>query len=675
MAPRQNTGEHFPHEHDVHHGLAEVTDITGHIRQIGAHAIESGNVPAAELPKNPEVADVQDIESERKKNTAENLRVLQKRFGERFVKGNLMEGGGYTDGAARELMAGFMDQAGFAAELKRIIPNKHGALQLLKDNYAYIQATLEKFYQDGPTHEKQPAKDPYELARSVGYELTGPFASTSEFVPYDKQDFRSGERLCTFNDPAGRLGSYHIFWLRHTEVKGTLPADKLTADNLSDAWKTYLKTIGRYDADLDRYDLTDLRPSRDDPYGTSSMSVQISREGAHVSVKNRYNHTVGNPDNTLDSDLDNVAYGLKRAVYTRVGRKDLMDKTSVVLAEGYIADNDGGIHAYKYEENNVYYSDYEYVSNGVVTAIDRGKYYMVSPQLYVPRSGKGDQINLRPDSTGLAAGSDVKFVHRASSKNDEKDPHVAELRQARAESDRAELTQLLHESLKEQARAAYDAYQYTAQQLYGEMMPEATFLELLERKRAEWQADGTVDYLVSELIEHGSTPNLIATPNVLANWKELRGMAKRFGERQPYETYIYDGLYKKYSPGELSGALTDGPLRFSLIPSRYTERLGSNTADRQLEILAQMQSENPDLHLRVPSVLDAIVYWQTLRSRGDALADRTTFDKTYIGHFDLPAKQLDGWLRVPRSCVYDDGVPNLDASSTDFDCVVRVAVG
>lgn len=73
------------------------------------------------LSKTPE-ANVEDLESERKKNTTENLRILQKRFGERFVKGTLMEGGGYTGGAARELLAGFMDQAGFADELKRIIP-------------------------------------------------------------------------------------------------------------------------------------------------------------------------------------------------------------------------------------------------------------------------------------------------------------------------------------------------------------------------------------------------------------------------------------------------------------------------------------------------------------------------------------------------------------------------
>lgn len=423
----------FPHEGDPNYLRATVSvePVVEHLRVGGEHipersvGIGSVAVAAVELQAAQEV-DVQQLESERKINTMENLRILQKRFGERFVKGDLLEGGGYTGGAARELLAGFMDRPGFANELRRLIPNKHGALRLLKDNHAYIQATLEQRYKDDPSHEKAPARDPDELARSVGYELTGPFTSTAEFVSLDRQDFRQGERLCTFNEPTGQLRDYNILWLRHAEVAQTLPADQLTVGTLSEAWKTYLKTIGRYDRDADSYDLDGLRPTRDDPYGTSSMSVQISRKGTHVSVKNRYNHTVGNPDNTLDSDLDNVAYGLKRAVYQRVGREDLMDKTSVVLAEGYIADNEGGIHHYQYEEGNVYYGDHEYINNGVVTTIDRGKYDMVSPQLYVPKSGKGDELRLGQRGTelaGLEVSSDVQFLFKSSAKSNEKTQH------------------------------------------------------------------------------------------------------------------------------------------------------------------------------------------------------------------------------------------------------------
>ncbi|HMQ95815.1 MAG TPA: hypothetical protein PKD19_01210 [Candidatus Saccharibacteria bacterium] len=619
---------------------------------VGGTAVIAAMVEC-KLSKTPE-ANVEDLESERKKNTTENLRILQKRFGERFVKGTLMEGGGYTGGAARELLAGFMDQAGFADELKRIIPNKYGALQLLKDNHAYIQATLEKHYKDGPTYERQPVKDPYELARSVGYELTGPFEFTSEFVPYKKQDYRPGEDICTFNNPVGRLEEYHILWLRHAEVAKTLPADQLSADNLSDEWKTYLKTIGRYDESSDSYDIAGLRPTRDDPYGTSSMSVQISRKGAHVSVKNRYNHTVVNPDNTLDSDLDNVAYGLKRAVYARVGREDLMSRTSVALAESYIADNENGIHAYKYEEDNVYYGDYEYIENGVVTTIDRGRYDMVSPQIYVPKSGKGDEIRLGQRAAGItefAANPDIRYLHENSTKGNKEDPLV-ELRKAYAERDHTELVQMLSEELKAQNWAAYDTYQNTAVKLRGnaEVITDAAFAGLLERKMAEWRQNGVTDYLVKELIEKGSRPNLVAVPNVAADYKQLKALAVGFGESQPYPTYTEDAFLSKFTSEELSGNKGDEPVRLMIIPSGYNLQYG--TVEQQRAELKRKQDNTPELGFKSISTLENIVYFKTLRARGIAMQGNAIGSMTFSR--DIGVKERSGafgGLCVPCSSV------------------------
>lgn len=653
---------------------------------LGGRAVASTTELDRSAPENPQ-STAEHQESERKKNTMENLRVLRKRYGERFVKGDLMEGGGYIGGGARELLAGFMDRPDFASQLQRIIPSKYGSFNILKDNQSYIQAVLEKHYtEEDEGYEKAPPKDPYELARSVGYELTGPFESTGEFVPYDKQDFRSNERLCTFNNPGGRLKDYNILWLRHADVDNTLPADQLTPDNLSDTWKTYLRTIGRYDKDSDTYNIADLAPTRDDPYGISSMSVQVSRnrKHTHVSIKNRYNHTVTNPDNTLDSDLDNVAYGMRQAVYTLVGREDLMDKTHVSLADGYIADNEGGIHSYEYEENNTYYGDYEYIKQGVVTAIDRGKYMMVSPQLYVPNGGKGEIIELRPKqegSTEITASTDVKRLYeslktKTKAEQTKGTPQYAlrQLREQYAERDHAEIYAKIHESLNDQARTAYDAYRDMAIDLGAEIMSDMQFTELFEHKMSEWSANGTIDYLVRDLIEHGSQPNLVATPNILADYDQIRKIGIEFGKNHSYETYISDDLYRQYSAEQLSGAVDgDSPVRLSIIPSAFN--LEPATVDNQLKQLVGKQANQPHLNLHVPSVLQAITYWHTLRIRGDKLADQTAFDKTYIRHFDLPAKRLDDWLYVPKSCVESGSAPYLGASSAASRYWSRVAVG
>lgn len=642
---------------------------------------------------------IQQLESERKKNVAENLRVLQKRFGERFVKGDLMEGGGYTGSGARELLAEFMDlsprifpgagfvdregrdrEVSFAEVLKRLIPGKRGALQLLKDNHAYIQAALEQEYKDDASHERAPVKDPYELARSVGYELTGPFTSTAEFVPYDKLDFPEWgtlgtERLCTFNNPGARLKDYHMLWLRHRDVADTLPADKLTGDNLSDAWRTYLRIIGRYDPATDQYDLANLRPTRDDPYGTSSMSVQISRTGSHVSIKNRYNHIVGNPDNTLDSDLDNVVYGLKRAVYARVGREDLMNKGSVKIAEGYIGDNDGGIHPYEYEEDNVYYGNYEYIQNGFLTTIDPGKYYMISPQLYVPKSDRFSEIRLGKRSTGiigLEVSDDIRFLYGNSAGDHEKDPRLTELRRAQAERDRTEITQRVHEALWQQAESSYQGYSEITKQLGAEPLSKQGFSELFDVKMAEWHENGVMRYIVRDFVDNDNKPNLLATPNIVTGWDDLRSAAVNFGKNQPYETYVYEELYRHYSAEELSGVPIRGSVRFGVMPSGYTRSLGQAPVDTQYERLEELRAEQPSLGARVPSVLEAITYWYALRAKDGSVAD---FDKTCIRHFNLRPVRLDSWPRVPRSFVDDGGGPVLNRSYAEVGIAARVLVG
>ena len=55
-------------------------------------------------------------------------------------------------------------------------------------------------------------------------------------------------------------------------------------------------------------------PKREDEYGTSVMSIQFSKKGrCTVSIKNRYNHTVNNPDATYGNDLDRITFGLKQS--------------------------------------------------------------------------------------------------------------------------------------------------------------------------------------------------------------------------------------------------------------------------------------------------------------------------------------------------------------------------
>lgn len=63
-------------------------------------------------------------------------------------------------------------------------------------------------------------------------------------------------------------------------------------------------------------------PFREDLYGTSVMSLQFQRGNTNaLSIKNRYNHKVSNPDSTLENNLENLIPGLTYAFEQEYGIK------------------------------------------------------------------------------------------------------------------------------------------------------------------------------------------------------------------------------------------------------------------------------------------------------------------------------------------------------------------
>lgn len=269
----------------------------------------------------------------------------------------------------------------------------------------------------------------------------------------------------------------------------------------------------------------------------------------------------------------------------------------------------------------------------------------------------------------------------------EEDPRVKEIRSMRGDKDKPELARILPESIREQVRSAYTAYKTVADKLLGtkrgllgkrEVAASMQELEqLFAAKDKEWQANGAYDYLVEKLITDGARFNLVATPNIEASEAQVVALAEAFGKDQPYETYVFDDLYRKghYTGQEWSGNNGAAPLRLSLIPSRFDGEMGYGRVDAQVEQLRQRRAKQPELDVRVPSVLEAVTYWYSLRAQGDKLDDNSAYDKTYIRHFDLEPKTVGRWSVVPSSCVGDGGRPGLRYSNADGDGGVRLAVG
>ena len=181
---------------------------------------------------------------------------------------------------------------------------------------------------------------PLELLSKAGY--TAYYADTLEKQNWPKQFYAKGEELCTFHDP-NRYKNYHIVVAIKKNVK-----------------------------DIKRKNFPN--PQREDEYGTSVLQIQMLKSGGFISIKNRYNHTVLNPDNTFNSNPDNIIPGLSDALKHHYHVDFSSQK--VHLPENFVL-IDNQIVNCNYEINNVYFGENCYVQNGEVHEIDKQKELML----------------------------------------------------------------------------------------------------------------------------------------------------------------------------------------------------------------------------------------------------------------------------------------------------------
>ena len=95
-------------------------------------------------------------------------------------------------------------------------------------------------------------------------------------------------------------------------------------------------------------------PRREDPYGTSVISIQILKTGGIISIKNRYNHTLKteHPDNTFNSNPDNIILGLSNSLRKHFGVD--FTTTHAVLPYNFRLVHDQVVR-FDYEINNIYF--------------------------------------------------------------------------------------------------------------------------------------------------------------------------------------------------------------------------------------------------------------------------------------------------------------------------------
>ena len=172
-------------------------------------------------------------------------------------------------------------------------------------NYIYGKIDVEK-----EMPEIIEEKTPYQLLDENGYNLYE--CNSKEEIQSFKKYYKSGEELCTFH--GDRLNRCVVFF----------------------AVKKDAEEIKREDFN---------KPKREDEYGTSVMSIQFTKsQNSTVSIKNRYNHTVNNPDATYGNNLDKIAPGLTQSFKKLLSERGLTLNSSNIEAfsiPGYVVADDG----------------------------------------------------------------------------------------------------------------------------------------------------------------------------------------------------------------------------------------------------------------------------------------------------------------------------------------------
>ena len=164
-------------------------------------------------------------------------------------------------------------------------------------------------------------KSPFELLNDAGYILYE--CKTEKDIQKFKKYYKKDEELCTFRD--NRLETNYVFFAVKKNV------DKIKREDF-------------------------FSPKREDEYGTSVISIQFSKNAHNtLSIKNRYNHTVKNPDATFSNNLDNIIPGLTNSFKKHYNFNISENYEQDFELENYVKAIDGELYKYNYEINNVYY--------------------------------------------------------------------------------------------------------------------------------------------------------------------------------------------------------------------------------------------------------------------------------------------------------------------------------
>ena len=222
------------------------------------------------------------------------------------------------------------------------------------DEVKQLVPVIREIYKTQQESQYHTDKNPLELLNNAGYDAF--VVKTEKQKNSIKKYFRPGEELCTFRDPV----RYKNYYMIHAVKRG--------AENIKPA----------------------TNPERDDEYGTSVISIQIAKTGGFISIKNRYNHTVNDPDATFNNNPDKIIHGLSNSL-KKFFHVDF-NTSENPLPDNFRMVNDQLVR-YNYEIDNIYFGSDYYFSGDTITKLNKDYEVMLDYFILDKRSGTVRSIN------------------------------------------------------------------------------------------------------------------------------------------------------------------------------------------------------------------------------------------------------------------------------------------
>ena len=305
-----------------------------------------------------------------------DLKMIKKKYGEDMMH------------LCRQLFPTILEEEGTLFRiLSESFQYNHFLYQDLVDNNKVdgFSGYVYKKYYHAPEEKIVSTLSPEELLASVGYDLYRCY--TEEDIQAFKKYYAPGEELCTFN--GNRLKCWYVFFAVKKDV------DKIKREDFT-------------------------RPNRQDAYGTSVISIQYLH-GEHnvLSIKNRYNDKVADPDATFSNDLDNIVPGLSLAFEHKYHLANRYDFKGFEIP-GYVLAKDGKYYKYNYEINNVYYCvDNVIIDNfSVVSKYKDKEKYLIIDYFIIDLMNKKVEFYKEMDDKFVSSFDEIKKISIQKNKAD-----------------------------------------------------------------------------------------------------------------------------------------------------------------------------------------------------------------------------------------------------------------